>query len=829
MELRMRVRKTCITLAQKNDSSAITQLTPRTMQWNFLLHKISVMVVSWSAIGEVKLLRLLFFGAIVSGAAEVMTLCPTSDLQTLKLLVSLPFPENTFPEFNPSWNEGDRILPALFLAQDQVNNRTDLLPCHRLELVSVNGGCDIVATTSINAVIGLFNKDKSRAVGMVGPGCSVSSMQTGNILNQPEINLVHVHGGGSLLLSDRSKFTNSLGILGSTQSYRELSLTLMKTNGWHNVAILFESGRIYYTSAKDDFVQALNADNDYNVTIRFESAVYSTFYPLDGVRNSLSRIIFLFTELYHAQRILCLAFHEGLFYPAYQWVIFDHRLHEILSSAADNVKVMYQGQNYTCTPSEILNVCLEATFLLYHQLSLNDSRSDLTKFANISFGEFLDLYEDRARSNNVSTSPWAYSFYDAVWAWARVLHQLMMNNHKIFDDFEYGNKTVASLVLEHFYASDFQFEGMSGYIAFNPISGFFDRPVNLYQITGGKEMHIAYRNGSQTVLKINDDTLPMVVSDIVQEDKSVSPIFIAIFAVLQFTWFFVLAAFHVLTAKYRNSKPVKASDPKLSHFAFGGAYLLVFALQLYLFLQVREHPENVAGPICQIVWVWMLPMGFTLLIGTVIVRSWRLYRIFIHYLDPGRFVSNTALIVMLLVLLSVDVVVAVIGTSIDPWMVTSTKETIQNGAATELVVIRSCRSQYGVWKTILVLYKVALLVAMVTLTLLTHHNIPNKTFTTASLRVFSFSFSFFFGLGFTLYILFFYLASARFRVDRNFTFSLLYVTTNITLFLSILFLFGPPLLSLARGEPLTKTVLQQLFKLKLSRKSQLKARNTNNC
>ena len=46
-----------------------------------------------------------------------------------------------------------------------------------------------------------------------------------------------------------------------------------KFNGWHNVVILFESGRVYYTSAKDDLVHELIADNDYNVTIRFESAV----------------------------------------------------------------------------------------------------------------------------------------------------------------------------------------------------------------------------------------------------------------------------------------------------------------------------------------------------------------------------------------------------------------------------------------------------------------------------------------------------------------------------------------------------------------------------
>ena len=244
-------------------------------------------------------------------------MCPQSDnFVTLKLLVSLPFPNSKFPLFNPSWNEGDRILPALYLARDQINNRTDLLPCHQLELVPVDGGCDIASTTVVSTAIGLFSKDGSRIVGMIGPGCSASSLLSGHVLNQPEIEIVHIHGGGSPLLSNRSTYTNSLGILGSTQFYMDHSVTLLKRNGWHNIAILFENGCVYCRSAKEDFVQTLNDDVDYNVTIRFESTVYSTFYPLDGVRDSLSRIIFLFTELYYTVRILCLAYiPQGIVLP----------------------------------------------------------------------------------------------------------------------------------------------------------------------------------------------------------------------------------------------------------------------------------------------------------------------------------------------------------------------------------------------------------------------------------------------------------------------------------------------------------------------------------
>ena len=761
----------------------------------------------------------LWFQLSSTAAESELPVCPSGGIQRLQLLVSLPFP-NPHPHFNPSWNDGNKIMPALYLAKDQINNRTDLLPCHELELISVDGGCDISATTAVSTAVGLFNQDKSQIVGMIGPGCSASSLQTGRLINQPEIEIVHIHGGASRFLSNRIKFNNSLGILGSTRAFVELAVDLVKRNGWHNVAILFESGRVYYTSTKDDFVQELNGDQQHKVKILFESPVYSTFYPLDGVRNSLSRVVFLFTALYHTRRILCLVYHNGLFYPAYQWIIFNHRLHEIANIySSENITFTYNRKMYTCSPATLVNFTLEGTFLINHKLSLNISNSNKPKFADTTFSEFLSLYEERAESYNVSVSIWAYYFYDAVWAWARVLHKMTVDCSAIFDEFEYGNKSIANLILEQFYASDFEFEGMSGFISFNSSNGFFARPANLYQIIGGKEIHIAYWNGTNS--KITQGVSPEVISDIIRVSTSVSHGLIAIFAFLLFVWFLVLVTLHVLTILYRDTKSVKASSPKLNHFAFIGTYFLVFGLLLFLFIQVREHPSYVSGPVCHAAWVWMLPISFTLTIGTVTARTWRLYRIFNHYLDPGRFISNTALTMALFMLTSLDVIIAVIWSATDPRMLRITTSTIDNGPAKELVIIRTCRSKHdSVWLKLVLSYKASLLLVMVVLTFLTR-NIPNKTFANASLRVFSYTFSTVFTLGFTLYFFFLYFASTRVRLDANVNNSVLYVTANIIILLYVCCVLGPPLVPIADGKPYTKALSQLLSKVRRSRQRKI--------
>ena len=717
---------------------------------------------------------------------------PTKQLPTLNLLTLLPFP-NPIPQFDPSWNEGNKVLPALYLARDQINNRTDLLPCHKLELVVVDGGCDIAATTAVSSTIGLINETK--VVGLVGPGCSSSALQTAKLLNRSAINLIQIHGGGSPLLADRTKYPNSLGLLGSTQSFVDLSLALMKKTGWHNIAILFESNRVYYRSTKEAFVASLNSD----VNVLFASPVYTTFYPLDGVRSSLARIVFVFTSPSHSLRIMCLAHHMGLIYPAYQWVIISRRLSDFIAenaSLSDSITFTYSRRVYTCSLQSLLNVALEGTFLLNYQVETLDFNN--SKFANTSFEEFLELYKERADSYNVTTTYWSYYFYDSVWSWARVLHQMTVNNSEIFNNFHYGNKTLANAMLNEFYTRDFEFDGMSGLISFNSDNGFYDRPSNLYQVVGGEERHVAYNNGT-TIVKLH----PLeVIPDLVRTASSqVHAALIAVFAIIQFVEFFAIALLHVLTVVKRKEKSVRASSPNLSHFAFFGTYILLFALLLNSFIEIKLHSDEVSGAVCQAIWGWLFPMGFTLTIGTVSVRTWRLYRIFTHYLNPGKFISNPALITIIVILLSIDIIVAVVWTSIDPLRLVVIETNVRVGSANELVLDRSCQSQlgfgfqgYAIWLVIVMSIRITLLVVMVVLSLLTRH-IPNKSFTTSSLRIFAYIFSGVLLLGFMIYYLFIYL-----NLNDNFQHLVLHLMLSTLIILYIACVFIPPLMPVIHGK-----------------------------
>ena len=131
-----------------------------------------------------------------------------------------------------------------------------------------------------------------------------------------------------------------------------------------------------------------------------------------------------------------------------------------------------------------------------------------------------------------------------------------------------------------------------------------------------------------------------------------------------------------------------------------------------------------------------------------------------------------------------------IWTAVDPLKQVVVEYNVQVGSANELVIDRTCRSQYGwdgiAWWVIEYFIRAALLVVMVVLSLLTRR-IPNKTFTTSSLRIFSYTSSAVLVIGFTLYYFLLFL-----NVNPNIEYSILCIMMNVLILLYVTFIFCPP-------------------------------------
>lgn len=709
-------------------------------------------------------------------------------MTTLRLVTMLPYRDEA-EAYNPSWDQGLDILPALDLAAEQINNSTNILSCHRLELFHVDGGCDIVPKTSLGILNGLFsNPNDESVVGVVGPGCSVSALAMSEIVNNPNIDTVILHDAGSPLLTNRTMYKNSIGILGSTQPFVDLSLALMNEVVWRHIAILYESTRLYYRSTTENFVDKLTG-----VNILFQAAVFPTFYPLDEVRNSLARIVFLFMSPENSRRVLCLAYHKGMVYPGYQWIIASRRLDDFITNAS----FYYDGRHYGCSSDILLSIALEKVFLMSFQLTTEQTLSNVNPLVDITFSQFVQEYEDRVStynnnsSDNISPTYWAYNMYDAVWAWAIVLDNLTRKYGGL--EFENGSETLSDMILDEFYSVDFQ--GMSGRITFNSSNGFINRQTNLYQIINGSEVFVTATDGSGVIgfQKGSYDT----IIDIVRVVGLPHVELVGFFFILQCLEFLVVVTLHVSTVVYRKSKSVKASSPQLSHFVFLGLYLLISATFVLSVAEINEFNHKINGIFCQTIWAWLLPLSFTLIVGTVAVRTWRLYRIFTHYLNPGRFISTQALVVILFSLLFIDLFTASVLTAADPMHEVLVSFMIENGPANELMQDRMCMPKHLLlWSVLIHGYKLALLGFVAMLAVLTR-TIPNKSFATSSLAVFSYIFLIVYMFGFTTFYLILYTGITH---NPNADYGTLSITLNTMTCLIIACIAAPPLVPVARGK-----------------------------
>ena len=679
---------------------------------------------------------------------------------------------------SPSWDQGmvDLLSSKLDLLAEKINGDSDLLPCHTLKLVYKKGGCNDRAERTLESLAsGLFPQDRSKVVGILGTGCSLSAIEAVTLANRPEIQLVVLHNGGSLMLEN---YKNSVGILGSSRSLIDLSLALIEKNDWRNVDVLYENSHPYYREMKDEFLVRLGHKR---VSATIVAPVYTFFYPLNEIRSSRVRIVFVLTPLEHSRRILCLAYHMRLVYPAYQWIILSHTFPDVVAQKMSKYSFTfnYNKREYTCTNDNLI-LSLEKAFLVGFQFN-TQSRI----FFNMSYyAEYLWESNVQQQTNLV------YSFYDALYAWASVLHKLITTYPNI--EFDYGNTSLVEMTVNQFF--ELAFEGVSGRISFNSSTGFANRPASLYQISNGRETTIGTMNSTMINMLSSFNHISDQIRNLAMPHEGVMGFFFAV----QFVELLVVIVLHILTFVYRKTKNIKTTSPKLIHLAFVGGYVFIATLMLRSITWMTNFGPKIDASLCQIVWAWGLPLSFTLTLGIVTMRTWRLYRIFVHYLDPGKFISDPALTVAVLLLMSIDIVVAIIWTTVDPMEFRYKEVTVKVGSQHEVRFEPQCFFNL-VWLVLVYLFKIALLVALVVLTVLTR-KIPNAKFTTNSIRIFAYSFSTVSVLGFMIYYLLVFIQ----HPDKNAEFIILSFLLNVMLILFVTFVIAPPLAPVLHQRSKTK-------------------------
>ena len=658
----------------------------------------------------------------------------------IRLLTILPYPlhPNDSGSLQPFWDGGLNVLPAAQLAVEHVNEDPNTLPGYRVELINVDGGCNIFSKALINFVQHV--RCGPPIAGIIGPGCSDSTLAISSLLGRPEIALPNIHLATSPLLENRTNYPNTYGILSSSFTIIEATFSLIKHNKWEKVAILYDSTIFVHLSQqlRDTISRELQSGK-----IVFYSLVYDTYLPIDAITRSSARVIITLTSLAHAQKLLCIAHVRGMAFPRYQWVISGFDIREFL---ATNITFHYSGTFYSCSNNLLI---LKDNLVVSYTLDSIDAEDHLVSgytYHNIVQQYLHRVYNYNIASKTLSISPsiWATITYDAVWALVLAINMstIIVNAVPVnISCLPFGTKMFTNEIKQNL--DKIQFAGASGFIDFNTTSGYTHRTVDIVHINNLMDVNLVGFADGESISILTDDLRIFINTTSTSKFQTVHPSAAVIFLLIILSLFLASLTLHIISTVKRKHPSIKASSPLLNHFVFFGCYTWTAAAIIYiLFLKTLNYGDSSTyANGCHAVWVWLIPIGMTLTVGTLIAKTWRIYRIFVHFRNPGRLLSNQVLITLVLIQLGFDIAFGTVWSAVSPMQVENIdRESVMEDNLVTHTVERSCVFMTNgisylslFWIIILYSYKVLQILSLFTLSLLTR-NVTNRKFTTFLLR-----------------------------------------------------------------------------------------------
>ena len=553
----------------------------------------------------------------------------------LHVLLLVPFPDAIH---KPAFDQGGAIVPAVELAAEQINNRSDILPGLRINMNIRDSGCDKVSKTAIEIVKTLrelHRLQKYNTVGgIIGPICSEESVFVGNLFNRRFFDepLPVFYSGTSPYLSENvEERTNAYGMISSASVLIDTLLEIADREkwNWENVAIFYDGSRDFFQQIYDTFIHHLNNSNSQQ--IRYSRQISDSRIPLKRIIGMDYRIVVVFAGRKPARQLACLAGQLDFVFPIRQLIFPERTLDNFIGdeNAERSFFERTEREKYDCD-NEMVMRGLNGSILLNQVL--DSVGPDVVTVSNYTVEEVKKQYRDRLsqyneeHDSNFTESIYAYPYYDATWALAYGWEYSISY---------YANTFVnANYVLQN----NVSFQGVSSWIDFrNENNQQVYNPVRISQINWSNAIPIALHNKSNPLtypagVFINDTFIAMNIL--------LHPFLIAIGFISAFFLLMFVANIQILNVIHRNHPAVKASSQRLNHFIFVGCYLFVIAIINHTIQGIV--PEAVGVISCNLDAVCIV-LGYCLIISTVLAKSWRTYRIFSHPFKHTRFLGDLSL------------------------------------------------------------------------------------------------------------------------------------------------------------------------------------------
>ena len=516
--------------------------------------------------------------------------------------------------------EGHSIVPAVYLAVEQINNRTDLLPHHYFQDVIVRDtGCvDEPSKTAVNIVSALRDQllGKQVPVSIIGPACSEDSIFVTNVLHS--LLSIPVFYSGTTPLLDYEVRPGTFGMISSAKVLVETLIRIGDRErwNWENIAVLYDDdAKEHFHDTYNAFVRELKNTSQ---QVGYTRQVSSSQIPIDEIIQRSIRTVIIFSSNEPARQLVCLAGHEdfSFVFPLYQLIFTEKLTEDILRQ-----EFVFKNNNqktYKCDEETLIRGVNGSIFI---NQDLDSVDSEVVTVSGYTAGQVRQQYREKLAEYgtmmnlSLSASSYAFVYYDAIWALSVGLHLTSMTAGSNVTSF-------ADIIFEQI-----SFQGVSSWIDFSN-NRHISNPVTILQVN----RTVAIKRGELNRNNLSYDS-EIFISNEFKTENIVLNTKLAIFGFLSTIVLLIFTGIvQVLTIHYRNYPSFKANSTQLNHFIYVGCYLYIAG---FLSLTVRWSYGSLSSIQCHFEEIFStFPTCF--IFGTILVKSWRQYRIFRHVFKTSR-------------------------------------------------------------------------------------------------------------------------------------------------------------------------------------------------
>ena len=526
-------------------------------------------------------------------------------------------------------NQGGTIIPAVLLAAEQINKRDDILSSYQINVQVRDSGCDKVPKTAIEIVTILRNLSlsyRTSVTGIIGPACSEESVFVNTFFNRHFFDepIPVFYSGTSPYLSEKAnKMKNAFGMISSATVLVDTLIGIANKEewNWENIAVFYDGSRRFFQDIYITFIQRFNNSQQFGYT----SLISDSWIPLKQIIDTNIRIVVVFSGKKPARQVVCIAGQsDKLVFPIRQFIFLERTLENFLGDEPSFFEHS-ERKRYHCEQNTVMRG-LNGSVLLNQ--ALDSVNPDVVTVSNYTVGQVKEQYKERLSqySKDLNTtlleSIYAYPYYDAMWAYAYGWEISLTSFNNTFVATNYAIRNNVS------------FQGVSSWIDFKNKEQQVSNPVRISQING---------SNVTTIGPYNNLTYPpnMFISDkFIVINVLLHPSLISVGFTSSFFLLLFIANVHILNVIHRNHPSIKASSQRLNHFIFVGCYLFVMAITSYTVQGIA--PDTVGLVLCNMN-PFCIVLGYCLIILTVLVKSWRTYRIFNHPFKRTQFLGDFSL------------------------------------------------------------------------------------------------------------------------------------------------------------------------------------------